>query len=141
MRGDVRQVLALQRTVCSFQKGLAEARRVVLASSAAVYGRNPAVPLSEDATLAPRSPYALHKRIGEQYAQLYSELYGLETVALRYFNVNHPCGSATGITGQTAGQTADFSCSSLLPPRTLVLAHNRMVMRLTPLTVHSRKDG
>jgi nucleoside-diphosphate-sugar epimerase len=44
----------------------------------------------EDATLAPLSPYALHKRIGEQYACLYSELYGLETVALRYFNVYGP---------------------------------------------------
>jgi nucleoside-diphosphate-sugar epimerase len=67
-----------------------EVRRVVFASSAAVYGRNPAVPLREEATLAPLSPYALHKLIGEQYARLYSELYGLETVALRYFNVYGP---------------------------------------------------
>src|SRR5919205_393554 len=67
-----------------------KACRVVLASSAAVYGRNPAVPLREDTTLTPLSPYALHKLIGEQYARLYSELYGLETVALRYFNVYGP---------------------------------------------------
>ena len=65
-------------------------RRVVLASSAAVYGRNCDVPLHEDAPLAPLSPYALHKRMDEDYARLYSDLYGLETVALRYFNVFGP---------------------------------------------------
>lgn len=65
-------------------------RRVVLASSAAVYGRNDNVPLCEDSPLAPRSPYALHKRIGEEYARLYTDLYGLETIALRYFNVYGP---------------------------------------------------
>jgi UDP-glucose 4-epimerase len=64
--------------------------RVVLASSAAVYGRNCDVPLHEDAPLAPLSPYALHKRIDEDYARLYSDLYDLETVALRYFNVFGP---------------------------------------------------
>src|SRR2546423_643976 len=65
-------------------------RRVVLASSAAVYGRAPMVPLSEGTPLAPLSPYALHKRMAEDYARLYAELYGLETVALRYFNVFGP---------------------------------------------------
>jgi len=64
--------------------------RVVLASSAAVYGRNTTVPLNEDTPLAPLSPYALHKRVGEDYARLYNELYGLNTVALRYFNVFGP---------------------------------------------------
>jgi len=64
--------------------------RVVLASSAAVYGRNSVVPLDEKTPLAPLSPYALHKRVGEDYALLYTELYGLDTVALRYFNVFGP---------------------------------------------------
>ncbi len=64
--------------------------RVVLASSAAVYGRNDEVPLPEDAPLLPLSPYALQKRMGEDYARIYSDLYGLETVALRYFNVFGP---------------------------------------------------
>ena len=67
-----------------------DVRRVVLASSAAVYGHNGDVPLCEDAPLAPLSPYALHKRMGEDYARLYADLYGLETVALRYFNVFGP---------------------------------------------------
>jgi len=64
--------------------------RVVLASSAAVYGLNDNVPLNEDAPLAPLSPYALHKRMGEDYGRLYTDLYGLDTVALRYFNVFGP---------------------------------------------------
>src|SRR5205823_1235881 len=63
-----------------------EVHRVVLASSCAVYGRTTTVPLSEDTPLAPLSPYALHKRMSEDYARLYSELYSLDTVALRYFN-------------------------------------------------------
>lgn len=66
------------------------ARRVVLASSAAVYGAAATVPVSEESELAPLSPYALHKRLAEDYARVYSDLHGLETVALRYFNVFGP---------------------------------------------------
>ncbi len=65
-------------------------RRFVFSSSAAVYGDQPTMPLSEDMPLAPKSPYALHKAIGENTCKLWSELYGLETVALRYFNVYGP---------------------------------------------------
>lgn len=64
--------------------------RVVLASSAAVYGATATVPVDEEAPLEPLSPYALHKRLGEDYARLYSTLHGLDTVALRYFNVFGP---------------------------------------------------
>lgn len=60
-------------------------RRVVLASSAAVYGDR-----GSDGPLAPRSPYGAEKAIGETYARLYGELHGLETVVLRYFNVFGP---------------------------------------------------
>lgn len=67
-----------------------DVRRVVLASSAAIYGLNDCLPLHEDLPAAPLSPYGLHKRVGEDYARLYSDLYGLETVALRYFNVFGP---------------------------------------------------
>ena len=65
-------------------------KRVVLASSAAVYGDNPAVPLSEDMGLNPMTPYATSKAVGELYTKLYSDLLGLEVVALRYFNVFGP---------------------------------------------------
>jgi UDP-glucose 4-epimerase len=65
-------------------------KRVVLASSAAVYGDNPAVPLTEGAQLDPLSPYAASKRVGEIYTKIYSDLLNLDVVALRYFNVYGP---------------------------------------------------
>ncbi len=65
-------------------------KRVVLASSAAVYGDNTAVPLTEAAQLNPLSPYAASKRVGEIYAKIYSNLLNLDVVALRYFNVYGP---------------------------------------------------
>lgn len=64
--------------------------RVVLASSCAVYGDDPEQPKHEALRLCPQSPYALQKLTGERYARLYFELYGLETVCLRYFNVYGP---------------------------------------------------
>ncbi|TQQ79347.1 NAD-dependent epimerase/dehydratase family protein [Halonotius terrestris] len=72
--------------------------RVVLASSAAVYGDPNSVPVAETARLNPTSPYGLNKLAVDHYARLYHELYGLETVALRYFNVYGP--------GQTGGDYA-----------------------------------
>jgi len=63
---------------------------VVLASSAAVYGDLPGLPKSEDMPTGPTSPYGLAKLVGEQYARLYRQCYGLPTVALRYFNVYGP---------------------------------------------------
>jgi len=65
-------------------------RRVVVASSAAVYGDSTAMPLVEDTTLKQRSPYATSKRINEMYAELFTNHFGLEVVALRYFNVYGP---------------------------------------------------
>ena len=65
-------------------------RRVVLASSSAVYGDDPELPKHEAMALWPLSPYAVQKMVGERYAGLYSTLYGLETTCLRYFNVFGP---------------------------------------------------
>jgi nucleoside-diphosphate-sugar epimerase len=65
-------------------------RRVVFASSCAVYGDLPQLPKRENAETRPLSPYAASKLHGETYALLYSGLYGLETVCLRYFNVYGP---------------------------------------------------
>jgi UDP-glucose 4-epimerase len=65
-------------------------RRAVVASSAAVYGESGALPLIEETPLQPRSPYALSKRVGEMYAELFTGSFGLEVVALRYFNVYGP---------------------------------------------------
>ena len=64
--------------------------RVVLASSCAVYGDDPQLPKREAMASKPLSPYAVQKLTCEYYARLYSDLYGLETVCLRYFNVYGP---------------------------------------------------
>jgi UDP-glucose 4-epimerase len=65
-------------------------RRVVVASSAAVYGESQALPLVEETLPQPLSPYAVSKRVGEMYAELFTSSFGLEAVALRYFNVYGP---------------------------------------------------
>lgn len=65
-------------------------RRVVFASSAAVYGDSDDLPLSEHAVTRSLSPYAASKRIDEIYADLYTRAFGLEVVGLRYFNVFGP---------------------------------------------------
>ena len=67
-----------------------EVRGVVFASSAAVYGDDPGQPKQEDRIGVPLSPYALGKRVGEQYAALMAEAYELPIVCLRYFNVVGP---------------------------------------------------
>ncbi|MFN8558517.1 MAG: NAD-dependent epimerase/dehydratase family protein [Dehalococcoidia bacterium] len=66
---------------------LAGVRRVVFASSAAVYGRTPPLPTPEDSPYQPVSPYAAHKAEGELLCSAYRSAYGLETVILRCFNV------------------------------------------------------
>jgi UDP-glucose 4-epimerase len=65
-------------------------RRVVAASSSSVYGGADKVPTAETEPLVPRSPYAVSKMAGEHYCRVYTELFGLETVSLRYFNVYGP---------------------------------------------------
>ena len=65
-------------------------RRVVSASSSSIYGGVAPRPTRESEPLTPRSPYAVTKVTGEQYLRVYWELFGLETVALRYFNVYGP---------------------------------------------------
>ena len=65
-------------------------RRVVYASSSSVYGDTVELPKRETMTPHPLSPYAAAKLAGEHYARLFHELYGLETVGLRYFNVFGP---------------------------------------------------
>ena len=65
-------------------------RRVVASSSSSVYGGAKQLPTPESAPLIPRSPYAVSKLAGEHYCRVWSELFGLETVALRYFNVYGP---------------------------------------------------
>lgn len=62
-------------------------KKFVFSSTSAVYGDTNQFPTSEKADINPLSPYGLHKLIGEQYCELFSLLYGIKTVSLRYFNV------------------------------------------------------
>jgi UDP-N-acetylglucosamine/UDP-N-acetyl-alpha-D-glucosaminouronate 4-epimerase len=106
----------------------ASVRRVVYAASSSAYGDTSTLPKREDMPTHPLSPYALQKLVGEQYMQLFTSLYGLETVSIRYFNVFGPrqdpsspysgvialfvtallAGKAPTITGD-GGQTRDFT--------------------------------
>lgn len=65
-------------------------KRVIFATSSSVYGSDEPIALQEDMPKRPKSPYALQKLAGQEYCRLFSELYGLETVSLCYFNIYGP---------------------------------------------------
>lgn len=67
-----------------------QVKRVVFASSSSVYGNSETLPKREDLPISPLSPYAITKYAAERYCQIFSQIYGLETVSLRYFNVFGP---------------------------------------------------
>ena len=81
-------------------------RRVIYAGSSSAYGDTPTLPKHEEMPPNPRSPYALQKLVGEQYGQMFTRLYGLETVAIRYFNVfgprQDPTSAYSGVISQFA---------------------------------------
>ncbi|MBZ5661395.1 MAG: SDR family oxidoreductase [Acidobacteriia bacterium] len=68
----------------------ANVRRVVFASSCAIYGKTPVLPIDEKVLPAPISPYGVSKLMGEAYGRVFQQMHGLEFVALRYFNVFGP---------------------------------------------------
>ena len=68
----------------------AKVKRLVYAGSSSAYGDTPVLPKREDMPTRPQSPYALQKLVAEQYCQMFTELYGFETVTIRYFNVFGP---------------------------------------------------
>lgn len=65
-------------------------KTLVFASSSSVYGDDPRLPKTEDMKVSPMSPYAVTKNVGEMYCQVFTDIYGLPTVCLRYFNVFGP---------------------------------------------------
>jgi UDP-glucose 4-epimerase len=85
-------------------------RRVVLASSSSVYGDGHELPKTEQMTPRPMSPYAVTKLAAESFCRVFSEIYGLETLALRYFNVFGPRQDPTS---QYSGVIARFALSAL----------------------------
>jgi len=71
-------------------------KRVIYSASSSAYGDQKEMPLREEMKASPKSPYGLQKYIGELYCQIFSEVYGLPTVCLRYFNVYGPRQSEEG---------------------------------------------
>ncbi|MFC7223228.1 NAD-dependent epimerase/dehydratase family protein [Halalkalicoccus sp. GCM10025322] len=76
-----------------------EEARCVLASSAAIYGQPERIPIDESEPKSPASPYGIEKLTVDHYAHVYNDLYGLPTVALRYFNVYGPRQTASDYSG------------------------------------------
>lgn len=74
----------------------AKVKKFIFSSSSAVYGDLDTMPLQEDMQTQPMSPYGIHKLVGEHYCRMWSMLYGLETVSLRYFNAYGPHCDALG---------------------------------------------
>ncbi len=83
-------------------------RKLIFSSSAAVYGDQEVVPIREDRPAHPQNPYGLHKYIGENTCVLWSELYGLPTVSLRYFNVYGPGFDPNGAYASVVGKFIDL---------------------------------
>lgn len=88
----------------------AEVPRVVFASSSSVYGDGDELPKAENGPTNPKSPYAVSKLAGEHFCRVFSELYGIETITLRYFNVFGPHQDPTS---QYSGVIAKFAESAL----------------------------
>ncbi len=91
----------------------ARVTRVIYAASSSVYGDTPVLPKHEEMASHPLSPYALQKFIGEQYCRLFYQLYGLETISLRYFNIFGP------------KQDPDSIYSAVIPKFIEALLHGR----------------
>lgn len=83
----------------------ARVKRVIYAASSSAYGDTPTLPKREDMKATPISPYAVQKLAGEMYAAVFHRVYGLETVALRYFNV---FGARQDASSQYSGVLAKF---------------------------------
>lgn len=74
----------------------AKVKKVIYSASSSAYGDQSVMPLKENMPANPQSPYGLQKYIGELYCRMFSKIYGLPTVGLRYFNVYGPNQSAEG---------------------------------------------
>jgi len=87
LANDINVNGTLNLLIASAEAGI---KRFVFASSSSVYGDDPVVPKKEGSEGNPLSPYAIQKLAGEKYCRVFSEIYGLDTICLRYFNVFGP---------------------------------------------------
>ncbi len=122
-------------------------KRVIYSASSSAYGNQPVLPLREDMPARPLSPYGLQKYMGEQLAALFSEIYGLQTVSLRYFNVYGPRASSEGAYALVVSRFLDQRKRE--EPLTVVpdglqsrdFTHVRDVVRANILAAESPKVG
>lgn len=123
-------------------------RRVVFASSSSVYGSNAdGRPLGEEEVGEPLSPYALSKQAGEGFMRLFSDLYGLETVSLRYFNVFGPRQNPHGDYAAVIPRFITFALAGEPLPvygdgnQTRDFTYVDNVVEATVLAMHARING
>jgi len=124
-----------------------EVQRVIYSASSSAYGDQKTLPLVETMAPAPKSPYGLHKYIGEQYCRVWSEVYGLETVSLRYFNVYgprlNPDGAYALAIGKFLKQRSEEKPLTITGDGTQTrdFTHIRDVVRANLLAMESAKVG
>ena len=126
---------------------VSKVERLIFASSCAVYGDQSKMPLVESMQASPLSPYAVHKYIGEIYCKLYFQIYDLETVCLRYFNVYGPRQNPQGTYPLVIAKFLDFKKQN--KPLTITgdgkqtrdYVHVRDVVRANILAMQSEKVG
>ena len=124
-----------------------KAGRVVYAASSSAYGDQKELPLREDMMPNPLSPYGLQKYVGEQYARVFSEVYGLPTVSLRYFNVYgtrlDPEGAYALVIGKFLKQRAEGGSMTITGDGTQTrdFTHVRDVVKANLLAAESSNVG
>ena len=124
-----------------------DVRRVVYSASSSAYGDQAVMPLIEEMPANPKSPYGLHKYMGELKCRLFSELYGLETISLRYFNVYGPGMDPDGpyalVTGKFLKQRAEGKPMTIVGDGTQTrdFTHVRDIVRANILAAESPKVG
>lgn len=122
-------------------------KRVVYSASSSAYGDQDTMPLKEDMKASPKSPYGLHKYVGELYCKTWSLVYGIETVALRYFNVYGPRFNAEGayslVIGKFLKQRKEGNPMTITGDgsQTRDFTHVRDVVRANILASESEKVG
>lgn len=122
-------------------------RRVIYSASSSAYGDQKTMPLREEMTANPKSPYGLQKYIGELLMRLWSEVYGLETVSLRYFNVYGPRFDPEGpyalVVGKFLKQRKEGKTLTITGDGTQTrdFTHVKDVVRANTLAMESKKVG
>lgn len=125
----------------------AKVKRVIYSASSSAYGDQKVMPLKENMTPSPKSPYGLQKYLGELYCRLWYQVYGLPTVSLRYFNVYGPKYSSEGAYALVIGKfLKQRSAGKALTvtgdgKQTRDFTHVRDVVRANILAMKSSKVG